>query len=131
MSPVLLKSLLARRRSGAAAGRLRADLPDHPAKQNANAQHHRRSHPMPDQPQTTPAPRGSLRKRLALLALGLLLVYLAAAYLLMPALWKRYEHRHPSLEHMPGITYTGNGIPGDPLNVALIGTKAEVIQIML
>jgi hypothetical protein len=59
------------------------------------------------------------------------LVYLATAYLLMPALWKRHTHRHPWLEDVPGITYTGDGHPGDPLNVSLIGTKAEVMKIML
>jgi hypothetical protein len=64
-------------------------------------------------------------------ALGLLLLYLAVAYLLLPGLWKGYAHRHPSLEDVPGITYTADGIPGDPINVALIGTKAELMQIML
>jgi hypothetical protein len=48
----------------------------------------------------------------------------------MPALWKRYERRHPSLENVPRVTHTASGIPGDPLNVALIGTEAEVKQIM-
>jgi len=61
----------------------------------------------------------------------LLLLYLATAYLIVPALWKRYAHRHPSLEEMPGITYTAAGIPGDPINVALIGTKAQLMKIML
>jgi hypothetical protein len=32
---------------------------------------------------------------------------------------------------MPGITYTEDGIPADPINVALVGTKEEVIRIML
>jgi hypothetical protein len=49
----------------------------------------------------------------------------------MPALWKRYVRRHPSLRDLPGITHTKNGIPGDPINMALIGTQAEVLQIML
>jgi hypothetical protein len=51
--------------------------------------------------------------------------------LLLPAFWKRYASRHPSLEDIPGITHTGDGIPGDPLNVALIGTKAQVMKIMI
>jgi hypothetical protein len=64
--------------------------------------------------------------------LGLvLLAYLALAYLLMPGLWRRYVRRHPSLEDLPGITRTANGIPGDPLNVALTGTKAQVMRIMV
>ena len=60
-----------------------------------------------------------------------ILVYLAAAYLLVPSIWKRYTHRHPSLEDLPGMTYTADGIPADPINVALIGTKDDVIKIML
>jgi hypothetical protein len=53
------------------------------------------------------------------------------AYLILPAFLTRYAKRHPSLADIPGITHTGNGMPGDPLNVALIGTKAEVLKIML
>ncbi len=85
--------------------------------------------PLPD-PQPA-SKRRSLRKRAFALVVGLLLVWAAAAYLLMPALWRRYSSRHPSLEDIPGITHTGSGIPGDPLNVALIGTKAEVMKIMV
>jgi hypothetical protein len=60
-----------------------------------------------------------------------ILVYLVVAYLLVPSVWKRYAHKHPSLEDLPGITYTADGIPADPINVALIGTKDEVVKIML
>src|SRR5207237_348951 len=45
--------------------------------------------------------------------------------------WRRYAHRHPWLEDVPGITYTGDRHPGDPLNVSLIGTKAEVMKVLL
>jgi hypothetical protein len=62
---------------------------------------------------------------------GLLVLWLVVAYLFMPALWKRYTRRHPELEDIPGITHTGAGIPGDPLNVALIGTQAEVMKLMV
>ena len=48
----------------------------------------------------------------------------------MPIDWRWYVHRHPSLDDVPDITLTGSGIPGDPLNVALIGTESEVKQIM-
>jgi len=74
--------------------------------------------------------RWSPRKRIAIGACAILMVYLAVAYLVVPALWKHYVHKHPSLEDIPGITYTGSGIPGDPINVALIGTKDELMQIM-
>jgi hypothetical protein len=49
----------------------------------------------------------------------------------MPADWGWYAHRHPALDDVPGITTTRNGIPGDPLNVALIGTEDQVKEIML
>jgi hypothetical protein len=48
----------------------------------------------------------------------------------MPVWWKRYTHKHPSLDDVPGITETKSGIPGDPINVALIGTESELIHIM-
>jgi len=80
----------------------------------------------------TPLPKSrSRRKQLVTLVAGLLLVWLVTAYLVMPALWKRYAHRHPSLEDIARITYTGSDIPGDPLNVALIGTETELKKIML
>jgi len=56
----------------------------------------------------------------------LLVAYVIVAYVLMPAVWKRYVRRHPALEGVPGLTHTAEGIPGDPLNIALIGTEAEV-----
>jgi len=53
-------------------------------------------------------------------------VYLLLAYAVLPALWTHYEHA-PALETVPKVTTTGAGIPGDPLNVALVGTEAEVL----
>ena len=58
-------------------------------------------------------------------------IYAGAAYLFVPALWEFYAHRHPALEDIPDITYTGSGIPGDPLNVALVGTETELKKAML
>src|SRR5690606_18800856 len=78
------------------------------------------------EPTTAPASRASLRKRAVWLAAGVVLLWLIAAYLVMPEDWKRYLRRHPSLEDVPGITHTADGIPGDPINVALIGTEAQL-----
>lgn len=79
-----------------------------------------------------PPPRRRRRRRsLLLLLAGLLLAWLVVAYLAMPVLWRIYARRHPSLEDIPGITHTVEGTPGDPLNVALVGTKAEVMKIMV
>lgn len=77
------------------------------------------------------AKRRSRRKQLVTLIASLLVMWLATAYLVMPALWKGYAHRHPSLEDIPRITYTGSDIPGDPLNVALLGTETELKKLML
>src|SRR4051794_9992280 len=70
-------------------------------------------------------------KRVALVVLGALVCYLLVAYVVVPAFYARYAQRHPALEDVPGITYAGDGHPGDPLNVALVGSKVEVIKIML
>src|SRR5262249_17297752 len=52
--------------------------------------------------------------------------YLLVAYVVLPALWTHYEHA-PVMETLPKVTTTGAGIPGDPLNVALVGTEGEVL----
>lgn len=56
--------------------------------------------------------------------------YFLLAYILAPFLWKRYAHRHPALDAAPTITLTGDDHPGDPLNVALIGTREQIEKIM-
>jgi len=60
----------------------------------------------------------------------LLGLYLAMAYVLMPVGWRWYLHRRPTLGNMPRITHTRTGIPGDPLNVSLTGTEAELKRIL-
>jgi hypothetical protein len=62
---------------------------------------------------------------------GLIVVYLLVAYLILPLGWIRYAHRHPSLEDVPRVTHTIADVPGDPLNVGLIGTETAVKKIML
>lgn len=66
-----------------------------------------------------------------LLAFGFLLAYLAVAYFAIPTMEIFYAHRHPALNSMPGITYTGDDHPGDPINVTLIGSEADLKKIML
>jgi len=70
-------------------------------------------------------------KRAAWLIALVLVLWAAAAYLLMPALWRRSTSRHPALDELPKITHTANGIPGDPLNLALIGTEAGLHNSLL
>lgn len=61
----------------------------------------------------------------------LLLTYVGTAYLIMPEVWHERARRHPSLANVPGVTQTRSGIHGDPLNVALVGTEKQLIQIMI
>jgi len=60
----------------------------------------------------------------------LMLLYLVSVYVIVPLIWKRDVRRHPELFEAPRITHTPNGIPGDPVNVALLGTEANVIRAM-
>ncbi|MFC5066934.1 LssY C-terminal domain-containing protein [Flaviflagellibacter deserti] len=62
-------------------------------------------------------------RTLLILAIG----YGLLAYLILPDLWARYERRH-ALAELPFITRNADGIPGDPINIGLIGTKADVIR---
>ncbi len=66
---------------------------------------------------------------IAILA-GLLVTYVLLAYVILPALWRHYEH-HPAMQDAPKTTQTAQGIPGDPLNVALVGTESEVLHALL
>lgn len=61
----------------------------------------------------------------------LLMLYLAAAYLVTPLFWEEYAATHPRWADVPRVTRTGDRHPGDPLNVAIIGTEAEVKRAML
>lgn len=78
-----------------------------------------------------PHKKHSLRRQATVIVAALLAVYLTAAYLFMPELWQHYVRKHPALDHAPGITLTKVGIPGDPINVSLVGTQREVVRIML
>ncbi|AMV40709.1 LssY C-terminal domain-containing protein [Planctomyces sp. SH-PL62] len=56
--------------------------------------------------------------------------WLIAAYLIVPFFWTHYEHA-PAMATAPKTTVTGQGIPGDPLNVGLIGTREELVLAMV
>jgi hypothetical protein len=55
------------------------------------------------------------------------LAYVVLAYIVMPRLWYHHEHQ-PGLAAKPAVTTTPSGIPGDPLNVGLVGEKPDVIR---
>lgn len=52
------------------------------------------------------------------------------AYVVLPLAWERYEHQ-PGLAGKPMVTRTPEGIPGDPLNVGLVGSREDVVAAML
>jgi len=56
-------------------------------------------------------------------------LYLVLAYALLPLIWRHYEHQK-GLADVPMLTITSNGIPGDPINVGLVGDEADVLRIM-
>jgi hypothetical protein len=55
-----------------------------------------------------------------------LAIWAVIAYLVMPLWWERFVRKHPELDGVPGITQTSSGIPGDPVNVALVGSQVQV-----
>jgi hypothetical protein len=57
-------------------------------------------------------------------------LWVLAAYVILPALWRHFEHQ-PAMQNAPRTSLTAQGIPGDPLNVALIGTEEGLIHAML
>ena len=62
---------------------------------------------------------------------GLVVVWAAVAYLLIPEAWYRHARRHPALDDVETITHTADGIPGDPLNIAAVATDREFKLLML
>jgi hypothetical protein len=81
---------------------------------------------MTDDQQRPQPTRRRRARQWAYLAIVLVLVYLLVAYLLVPLAWEGYSRWHPSFDDNPRLTQTSDGHPGDPLNVALIGTEPQV-----
>jgi hypothetical protein len=74
------------------------------------------------------------RRTLTILGVALasvLVIYFSVAYIVMPWAWERFFLKHPSLNDNPRITLAKDGLPGDPVNVALIGTEEELLASML
>jgi LssY C-terminus len=78
----------------------------------------------------TPLPPGYSRlQRFLLVSLGVVLAYTLLAYLVLPAFWTHYEHQK-GLANLPMVTRTVQGIPGDAINVGLIGDQRDVVCAM-
>jgi hypothetical protein len=68
-------------------------------------------------------------ERVLLAMIAVVLAYASLAYLVLPAFWTHYEHQR-GLASLPMVTRTAQGIPGDPINVGLIGNEKEVLCAM-
>lgn len=71
---------------------------------------------------------GRLRRASAILLMTMA-VYVALAYVVLPLLWTHHEHQR-GLAGFDMVTRTAQGIPGDPINVGLIGDNSEVLCAM-
>src|SRR5215831_4121070 len=82
------------------------------------------------EPWPPPPKRHRVWKRIAVMGGVVIVAYLVVAYFALPIFWMRYTRDHPALTDIPGITHTADDIPGDPLNVALIGTATDLKKLM-
>lgn len=72
----------------------------------------------------------AMRRRWRWILLGLAF-WGVAAQLLAPRMWKySFEHTKP-LPDVARVTHTSDGHPGDPVNIPLEGSEADVINAML
>jgi hypothetical protein len=62
--------------------------------------------------------------------LALATLYVATAYEFVPDAWRFVERRHPALDEVGTRAFTSAGIPGDPLNVAFVGSEAALQRVM-
>jgi hypothetical protein len=56
-------------------------------------------------------------------------LYFLLAYIVLPLTWRHYEHQK-GLAGATMITRTAAGIPGDPINVGLVGSREDVLCAM-
>jgi hypothetical protein len=79
--------------------------------------------------QSQTLPDRSRLHRFLVYTLLLVFAYTALAYLALPLLWSHYEHQK-GLATLPMMTFTAQGIPGDPINVGLVGDDKDVLCAM-
>ena len=61
--------------------------------------------------------------------LPVFLLYVAAAYFLLPSIWRHYEHQK-KLDGLPMVTTTAQGIPADAINVGMVGSDNDILCAM-
>ena len=68
-------------------------------------------------------------KRCAVAFVAALGLYLGLAYVALPMAWRHHE-RQPGLADKPMVTKTAAGIPGDPVNIGLVGSRDDIVRAM-
>lgn len=78
---------------------------------------------------------GFRQRALRGLAVGIVILavtYLLFAYAILPGLWWEHEKaNHPAINSSPKVSRSADGIPGDPLNIGLIGSRERLVRAML
>ena len=69
----------------------------------------------------------SLRRRIAIWVAALLGAWFALAYLAAPEFWT-FRERGFRDQRFEMVTHTPQGIPGDPINVGLVGSEKELVH---
>ena len=77
----------------------------------------------------SPTRRRARWHRIALAIAVLVVAWAAGAYLLLPMAVRHHEHQK-SLAGMEMVTRTGLGVPGDPLNIGIVGSREELVSTM-
>lgn len=70
------------------------------------------------------------RRRIWTYAVIGLAIWGAIAYLIVPGLWHEYFKHRPAFAGVDRVTRTGDQHPGDPVNLALLGTEEELARAM-
>ncbi|TGQ76576.1 hypothetical protein EN850_32125 [Mesorhizobium sp. M8A.F.Ca.ET.207.01.1.1] len=70
---------------------------------------------------------GSLRRRITIWVAALLAAYVALAYVAAPEFWTLRDRGFRN-QRFEMVTHTPQGIPGDPINVGLVGTEKELVH---
>lgn len=70
------------------------------------------------------------RREILLLIVSAVAAYLLLAYVFMPQIDRHKSRLDQDMQNGPHLTHTGTGLPGDPLNIALIGSKEDILRAM-
>lgn len=59
-----------------------------------------------------------------------MLVYGLGSYLVAPQSWRIWEQHHAALSVLQSRSFTAAGIPGDPLNIAIVASEPALEHAM-